>query len=350
MAKKRAIGLDIGTSAVRAAEIEFGSGRSGATLVKYEELPLPVNVIRDGEVADQQIVASALKELWAKGKFGAKDVIVGVGNQRVAVRELSLPWLPMTQLRQSLPYQVQDMLPMATDDALLDFYPTDEIDGQNGRTLDGLLVAAAKDTVAANLLAVEAAGLRPVMVDLNAFALLRGMTRGRLGSQTVALVDIGARITNVVVVEAGVPRFVRALPSGGQDVTDAVARTLGASNQDAELLKRDIGVGIAVPPEYRETAESVLHITHNLLESVRGSFSYFNSQRNRHIDVIALTGGGAKLPGLGQLLASSTRLNVQLGDPLEALEVSKAIGGRERFTGRESTMALPLGLAMGVAA
>lgn len=349
MAKKRVVGLDIGTTAVRAAEIEFGSG--GSTLVRFAEVPLPLNVIRDGEVAEQGVVAGALKQLWTAGSFASKEVIIGVGNQRVAVRELTLPWMPMSDLRKSLSYQVQDILPMATDDALLDFFPTNEFTAPEGRMLDGLLVAASKDTVAANVLAVESAGLRPVMVDLNAFAILRGMTRGQLANQTVALVDVGARITNVVISSAGIPRFVRALPSGGQDITDAVARALGVSNNDAEQIKREIGVASNVRPEYAEAAESIAHITQNVMESIRNTFSYFaSSSQGRRIERVALTGGGAGLPGLGQLLASTTSTNVILGDPLETFTVARSAGGRANFKGSESRMVLPIGLAMGVAA
>ena len=92
--------------------------------------------------------------------------------------------------------------------------------GEQGRLVQGLLVAAVRDTVTANVMAVESAGLRPTMVDLNAFALLRAMTRGDLAQRTVALVDIGARVTDVTIVAHGVPQFVRTLPSGGQDATD----------------------------------------------------------------------------------------------------------------------------------
>lgn len=349
MAKHRAIGLDIGTTAVRAAEIEFASDRG--TLVGYAEVALPLGAIRDGEVADSPAVSSALRELWSKGKFQSKEVILGIGNQRVAVRELSLPWMPMRQLRPALAYQVQDMIPMSTDDALLDFYPTDDFDGDNGRTLDGLLVAAARDTVAANVLAVESAGLRPVMVDLNAFALLRGLTHGAMRTQTVALVDIGARITNVVIVDHGVPRFVRALPHGGQEATDAVARALGVSNGDAERLKTEIGVGGRARPEHAEAAASLSHVSNNLIEAIRNTFTFFTGTQNGSaIDLVALTGGGAHLPGLGQYLASASRLSVSLGDPLAPLQVSKSLGGREQFIGHESRMALPIGLAYGVAA
>ena len=227
MGKSRVIGLDIGTTHVRAAEIEFGSdgpqGKGQPELVRYGQVVLPHGAVRDSEVAEAQTVASALRQLWAEAKFSRKDVVIGVGNQRVLVRDLDLPSMPLPQLRAALPFQVQDMIPVAVEDALLDYYPTTSTVGPNGPLVRGLLVAATKETVLANTRAVELAGLRPVMVDLNAFALARVQARGAWSEGVFAFIDIGARVTNLVIVARGVPRFVRILASGGQDVTDAVA-------------------------------------------------------------------------------------------------------------------------------
>ncbi|NUU17658.1 type IV pilus assembly protein PilM [Cellulomonas humilata] len=352
MAKTRVIGLDIGTTAVRAAQLEFGAGGKGQpSLVRYGEVALPLGAVRDGEVTDQGVVTQAIKQLWATHKFDGKDVVIGVGNQRVVVRDLALPYMPLAQLRGSLPFQVQELLPMATDEALLDFYPTGETTTEQGRMVRGLLVAAVRDTVTANVMAVESAGPRPTMVDLNAFALLRAMTRGDLGQRTVALVDIGARVTDVTIVAHGVPQFVRTLPSGGQDATDTIARQMNVSGTEAETLKRKIGVGFAVSTDLQEASDALATVTQTLIEAVRNTFVYYSSNNpGAGIDVVVLTGGGSHLPGLGQYLSSASRLPVTLGDPLASLNVAKTAGGREAFAGHESLMALPVGLAFGVAA
>ena len=355
MAKSRVIGLDIGTTAVRAAQLDFGSGgptgRNQPTLVRYGEVPLPLGAVRDGEVTDQPIVAHAIRELWARNKFESKDVVIGVGNQRVVVRELAVPAMPLPQIRASLPFQVQEMLPMATDEALLDFFPIAEGDGETGRVVHGMLVAAVRDTVSANVLAVESAGLRPTMVDLNGFALLRGMTRGDNAGRTVALVDIGARVTDVVVVAQGSPRFIRTLPHGGQDATDVLARAMNVAGPEAEALKRQIGIGFAVPPELTEAAEALSEVCRSLVEAIRNTFVYYATNNpSSTIDLVVLTGGGAHLAGLGQYLSSASRLPVVLGNPLEAVQVARTAGGREAFAGHESLMALSMGLAYGVAA
>lgn len=354
MASTRVIGLDIGTTAVRAAEMEFGSGgptgKGGATLLRFGQVPLPIGAVRDGEVVEPETVATALRQLWVQQKFSSKDVVIGVGNQRVLVRELDLPWMPLAQLKTSLPFQVQELLPMSTDEALLDYFPTSEFDGPNGRTVQGMLVAAQRDTVSSNVLAVESAGLHPTMVDLNAFALMRAVARGDLAQRIVALVDIGASVTNVVIVVHGVPRLIRTLPSGGQNVTNAVANTLGIAAAEAEMVKREIGVGFAVGPEQATVAEAITAVTRTLIEGVRNTFVYYSGNNpGAAIEMAVMTGGGSHLPGLGQYLSSAGRLPVTLGDPLAGLRMGKSMP-RAALAGFESLVALPIGLAYGVAA
>lgn len=352
MAKGGIIGLDIGTTHVRAAEVVFGSGGRGAdaqpTLVRFGAVPLPLGAVRDGEVEDLATVSTAIRQLWAEAKFPSRDVNIGVGNQRVVVRELDLPWMPLPQIRASLPFQVGELLPMSTDEALLDYFPTGEREGPSGRLVHGMLVAATRETVRANVQAVETAGLRPQMVDLNPFALMRAIVRGALVHQTVAVVDIGARVTNVVIAAKGAPEFVRMLPSGGQNVTDAVAGALGISGVEAEQIKREVGIGYAVPTEMAAAAEAVNTVVRPLIEAVRNTFVYYaGNHPGAGIDLVVLTGGGAQLPGLGQYLSSASRLAVTVGDPLSTLKLSKALQGD---LARWPSLALPIGLAYGVAA
>ena len=349
MAAPGVIGLDIGTTHVRAAEVIGGRGKQ-PSLVRYGDMPLPLGAVRDGEVEDSAAVSGALRRLWADAKFSTRDVNVGVGNQRVVVRELDLPWLPLPQLRDSLAFHVQELLPMAVDEALMDYYPTGEANEAGGRMLHGMLVAATRDTVRANVMAVEGAGLRPQMVDLNPFALLRAIVRGDLIHRTVAVVDIGARITQVVIAAGGMPQFVRMLPSGGQSVSDAIASAMGIAVQEAEGLKREVGIGFAVAPDLAGAAEAINGVVRPLIEAVRNTFVYYGGNHpGAGIDVVVLTGGGAHLPGLGQYLASASRLPVTVGDPLASMKVAKSIR-TDQLTRQPSMMAMPIGLAYGVPA
>lgn len=354
MAVTHVIGLDIGSTTVRAAELEFGKNartQAGApTVIRIGQVPLPLGAVRDGEVVQPETVSSALRRLWSESKFQTKDVVIGVGNQRVIVREMELPWMPLAEIKKSLPYQVSDSLPMSVDDALLDYHAVAAVDTPQGRMVHGLLVAAQRDTVTSNVLAVEGAGLRPSMVDLNGFALLRALARGDFARANVAFVDIGASVTTVVVATHGSPRLVRYLPVGGHSVTSAVAAAMSISAPDAEVVKREVGVGYGVPQERQHVAEAVSGVVRGLVEGIRNTFVYFQGNNpGQGIDVIVLTGGGSQLPGLGQYLSSASRLPVTTGDALAGLKTARTFE-RGSINGNESSFALSIGLAYGVAA
>jgi type IV pilus assembly protein PilM len=353
VSRTRVIGLDIGTTAVRAAEVDVsrkGAARGKVTVTKFGQVPLPLGAVRDGEVAEPQTVATAIRQLWRDFKFGSREVVLGVGNQRVMVRDLTMPAMPMDQLRSSLPFQVQDMLPVAVDDVILDFYPTTSHEAPSGTMVNGLLVAATKDTVHANAAAAETAGLRPLMVDLTGFALARYHAFNDEGGQVTALVDIGARVTVVVIMAYGVPRLVRILPNGGQDATDALTNELGVSASEAEDLKRRIGVGMAVPPELRGPADTVNRATQMLVEAIRNTLVYYaGNNPGAGVDVIVLSGGGSRLNGFGQFLSNAARTMVTYG-VVPQVSGSSGLQSGDRLSEVAHALPIAVGLALGEAA
>ncbi len=245
MAKGR-IGLDIGSTAVRAAELDGGDP---PTVVKAAQVPLPGGAVENGEVKDPTLVTQALRELWERGGFKARRVFMGVGNQRVVVREIALPYLPDKELRASLGFQVQEFIPMAVDEAVLDYDPIGEFEQDDRRMLRMLLVAAQRQMVDISISAATAAKLEPVGLDLVPFALVRAVGTTGVGMDLEeegdeAIIDIGAHVTNIVVHARGTVRFVRILPSGGRDVTLAIMRGIGVADEVAERLKRGEAVNL----------------------------------------------------------------------------------------------------------
>lgn len=350
MSKKQVIGLDIGNTAVRASEVLTRPG-GAVELVRYDEEPLPASAVRDGEIVDQSAVVGALRTMWARTKFGSKDVVIGVGSQHVAVRPLQLPRQPLAELHESLPFQVQESLPMAVEDAVLGYLPTAETITPEGAMFDGMLVAASRMSVMATVQAVEAAGLRPVQVDLAGFAVLRSLARGMLSEGTTAFVDLGARQTTIVVSTDGAPRFVRTLPTGVQDLTDTFARASGMPLQDATLVMSTRGLTVMDEPEHHAARGPLGEAIRALVDGIRNSIGFY-AQTNREAPVttVVLAGGGASVRGLGQTVATETRTRTVLGNPLEGITVSAHGHGAEQVRGRESTMGVSLGLGMGSAA
>ena len=346
------MGLDIGTSGVRAAELTMGKGK--ATLERFGQVALPLGAVRDGEVVDVDVVAAAIKQLWAQAKFSAKKVVVGVANQKVVVRQVDLPWLPMKELRQSLAFQVQDYIPMPVEDAILDFHPLEEFTSDAGaRMLRVLLVAAARDMVGSALEAVEKAGLQPTMVDLTSFAILRTQvtSSGGFEVESEALIDIGASVTNIVVHQGGVPRFVRILLMGGGDITEAISERLGVSGDQAESVKQTKGLAVAAGGAEPHPADRAIESTGGaFVEEVRGSLAFYLAQPgSARIGRVVLSGGGSRLGGLVERLTAATRLPVEVARPLSVMSIGKTGLTEEQLAYVEPMVTVPVGLALGVA-
>ncbi len=349
---KPVIGLDIGTTAVRAAEVAYP--KDGATLVRFAQVGLPPTAAPDGEVHDVEAVASAVRQALKDGGFRSKQCAVGVANQKVVVRQVDLPWMDEAELRTSIQFQVQEFIPIPVEDAILDFQILEESAGEGGeRRMQVLLVAAQRGMVDALVRAVTAAGLDPSVVDLAPFAALRSVTPEvapiLAGRESEALIDVGGGVTNIVLHEQGVPKFVRILPMGGADITEALVTTLGIPVEDAESVKSRIGLAPEAGATVAEGAATIIEQRASaFIEEVRGSIDYYLAQPNAaQITRVAVTGGGARLPNLRYRLEAALHLPVSEADPLLRVRPGKAFGP-EDSAAVSSVGAVAVGLGLGV--
>ena len=272
----------------------------------------------------------------------------------MVVRQVDLPWMPVEELRKSLAFQVQDYIPMPVEQAILDFHPLEELHNESGgRMLRVLLVAAARDMVDSAVEAIQRAGLEPTMVDLNSFAVLRSLCQpSALGEvQAEALVDVGASVTNIVVHQGGVPRFVRILLMGGADITDAVAERLGVPAEQAESVKQATGlVTVAAMADAQPATRAIEQSGAAFIEEVRSSLDYYLAQPGAaRVGKVVLSGGGSRLGGLAERLSAATRLPVDMARPMSLLKLGKTGLTDEQLAYVEPMVTVPVGLAMGVA-
>ena len=340
------VGIDIGTAGLRAVEVS-DAGKGSPTLVRYHEVGLPEGAVNRGEVVEPNTVAAAIKSLWSAGGFKSKNVVLGMGNHRVLARDLTVPKMSIKRIRESLPFQVQDMLSVPVADALLDFYPISETEGENGPEINGLLIAAIKEAVQSNVRAVQLAGLNPVEVDLIPFALSRVIYRGAKSEDAVVQIDVGVATTTVVVTRAGVPQFVRLIPAGGGDLTQALVLRLGITAEQAEALKRTQGLHSASVTDYQMADTIISEVTTELLTSLRNTVNYFvNTRQNLPVTRIVLTGGGAQLNGFAKALGEMTRMPVFSADPSAAVALGKGVTAQALQQSR-GAFSVALGLALG---
>jgi type IV pilus assembly protein PilM len=325
-----AIGLDIGTDAVRAAVVE--TGKDIPVLRRFGEMPLPEGATDAGDIVDAGAVAESVAALWKQLRLPRKKVVAGIANQRVIVRQIEVPALEGSEMAEALPYLAQDALPIPVEEAALDYVPVEEFSSQAGEPMLGVLVVAApRDTVDAVLDVAERAGITLMAIDLQAFALVRGALGADLllgvgGSQ--ALVDIGGSITQIAVVRDGITRFVRILPTGGRQFTEALASGLSIDPAEADDLKREVGVTPEGAPHGDDRASQAAEIltttADSLIDEVRGSISYYLGQVGEQaLDRLLVAGNGARLPHLANRLGRSLGVAVEPARTLDHVNVGR---------------------------
>lgn len=351
------VGLDVGTSGIRAVQVK-ADRRSGAfEIVKAASVELPRGAIRNGTVADEKAVVKALRDLWKRGRFSTRRVAVGIADSGVLTRQVDLPWMPPADFRTALRYQVADALPVDVGTVELDYHLLAEIQrtDERGQTADMnriLIVAANRDAIEREAAVLRKARLEPVAVDSSAFALIRAACGGHLPTDgdTHAIADVGADQLSVVIHQAGQPRFLRTIANlGGETATDAVADRLGIDPDVAEQLKRDTGLNGPAPivapiaessvfggpaletapaldPRAAATVDVLSPWATTIISEIRNSIDYYQaSSPGTPVQSLTLVGRSAELDGLVERIATQIPVTVRTMDPLIGLTASRRV-------------------------
>ena len=344
------VGLDIGASAVRVAQVS--GGRGGPALQSFAQVAIPQGAVVDGEIRDPGPVSEAIAQLWKRAKLKTKRAVIGVSNQRVVVRQVDLPYLEEQEFRSSLRFQAADYIPMSVEDAQLDFIVIDDYtSASQEHMMRVLLIAAATDMVDGFVSAAAAGGVEATGVDLTPFAIARAASASARGESGVAgseaVVDVGAATTNILIHHNGEPRFVRILLVGGDDATTALSEELSISFEEAEAVKLDLGRGVG-PEQGRSLLASQVA---GLVDEIRGSLDYYLSQEDSEpVSSILITGGGSLTSGLTERLEQTLKTSVQVARPLSQLNTSRSGLTDEQLAQVEPVAAAAVGLALGAIA
>jgi type IV pilus assembly protein PilM len=341
---QQVVGLDIGTSAVRAAELEFGSG--APKLVAFGQVGLPPGAIVEGEVKDIPAVADAIRRLWHNGRFASDAVVVGIAGLRVITRELDLPWVPDGEVDSAVHFQSEEVIPFPADKTILSTQLLGDNTAEDGTKTRRVLVAAAhRELVDGVVAAVEEAGLNVEGVDLVSSALVRALVDSDQPSEEPeAIVSVGAGLTVVVVHQEGRPQFVRTVGMGGSEATAAIAAALDLPQADAEAIKLRLGDGSAQAQAAEYAVQSTIQA---LVGEIRSSVQYFASLQGRAPIVrVLITGGGSLLRGFIPQLQAQVRIPVQAVSPLSRLNVSALDLSPEQAAAIDPVLAAPIGLGL----
>jgi type IV pilus assembly protein PilM len=356
-----AVGLDLDRGALKAVQVSSGPG--GVVLQHVGYRRLPGGAIVDGEVSDEELLASELREFWATHSFKGRNVYLGVANGRVVVRVIELPRMDEEDLRGAINFEAQEHIPMPLEEAVLDFVvlgPQAE-----GSDLDRiLLVAAGREMITRFSSAVRAAGLRPVGVDVKALSLVRSTLPRTLWedeTRAALLLDVGSDATSLCISQGGSPVLTRFVPGGSGRLVEGIADAADLPVEEAErqLLNPRLRIGPgadgdvagvdddfdpALMYDVRRGLEDAVAL---LAEDVQRSVEYHYGQPGaREVGSVYVTGEGALVRGMDAHLGQLLGIEAHRGAPLARLSANRSNVGDEQLRLMEPVLAVPLGLAL----
>lgn len=322
--KKLLVGLDIGSSAVKVCELQaVGKGvNQRYRLQKLGVVPVPHDAIVDGDIMDSNAVASAIRQVLAEQKIKAKDVAVSVSGQQVMVKKVTFPLMSPAELAESVRWEAESFFPagQGLDSYALDFAVLEERPGDGN--MDVVLVACRKDKLESYAACVAQAGAKPILVDVDVFALQNAFeinSAPGARDEVVALVNMGGSFTNMTMLVGNRSVFWRDIAWGGHRFTDKLMEDWGVSRDGAELLKR------GVPAEGRSPEEvepSLNAISDAFADELSRTIDFFRSSfKVDRLDRIFLSGGGAKVAGLTDVLGDRLRVSVDRLNPFQLIEL-----------------------------
>lgn len=344
---KIGVGLDIGTSSVKIVELERGKK---ITVSRFGIWPLPDGALNGGVVANGVAVGAAIKELLRLLKVRQKNVIVAIAGQAVIVRHIKMPYMSREEAANAIRWEAERYIPFSIEEVDLDFQVIEADQEQN--EIEVMLVCAHKDILNSHLLTLREAGLQPLAVDLQPFALMRALgLESPKDDGNVALVDIGAGTTDLTVLKAGIPRFTRIIPIAGNHLTNSIRNQLGLDYETAEKAKIADGdaffnFGNSAPEtrEYKVNYALQAGLKELGLE-LRRSLDYYKlQQRDDEVKNVQISGGGSKLKNLIPFLQNELGLptrNVACDEALDCPEKTKA-----EFNDAFPVLTVAIGLAL----
>ena len=332
--KKSLLGLDVGSSSVKAVELT----RSGQGLV--------ITGMGKAEIEGPEGIGDAINRAIKEGGIKTKRVCSSVSGRSVIHRQVPMMTIPDAELKQAMEYEADKYIPFDVSEVQLDAQRLKEGEGDAGGAPAGqmkvLLVAAKKTLIEEHIHLLQSVGLSPTVVDVDFLALgnafeLRNLMLGINDAEVRALVDIGASKTDINIMRGNASFFQREIFMAGNDLTEAVAKRFGEDPKDVEKMKKDPGGAL------ESMQDAMLPVLEDIGSEIRLSFDYHENQYDQEVKEVYISGGSVLFPGIDTMLTQIFNLPIKVWDPTEGLEITSFNPGG--MGGANSDMAIALGLA-----
>lgn len=323
---KNLVGLDIGSSAVKAIELKPAGKGFRVAAIGVE--PVPPDSIVDGAIIDSAAVSDAVRRLFEGRAFRGRDVAASLSGNSVIVKKITLPVMTAQELAESIYWEAEQYIPFDIQDVNLDYEVLDPGTPGTQGNMEVLLVAAKKDKIADYTGVITQAGRSPVLVDVDAFALQNAFEAnyGFDESTTTVLLNAGASATNINILTGAQSVFTRDVSMGGNAFTEAVQKELGLPFETAEQLKRGQDVAGAT---YEDARPVLRAMTDNVLLEIEKTFDFYKATAaNDRLDRIVLSGGASRVEGFAEALQDRFGTPVERFDPFRQIPIDpKALNG-----------------------
>lgn len=340
---KSMVGVDIGSSSVKAVELQGKNGDFQLVSLGYEGLE--PDAVVDGQIMELNSVSNAIANIFNEHKIKTTKVAAGVNGHSVIVKNIVVPQMTRDELQESFAWHAEEHIPFDISDVNLDYHVT----GSSEDAINVLLAACKRDKIANLKQTIQLAGKQPVVIDVDAFALQNcyELNYDPQPGQVVALLNIGASTTNINILNGSRSVFTRDASFGGNQYTSLLQKELGLTFDQAEQVKR--GMPLPEGVEQREIEPILDTVSDILALEIQKTMDFYRAtveDSESAVERILVSGGGSKLRGLADFLAKQFEVPVEIFDPFRKIRVDSRGFDPEYMREIVPEMAIAVGLAL----
>lgn len=341
--KNNLVGLDIGSSSVKAVELQGKAGN--LTLVHLGQESLQPDTVVDGQIMELNTVSNTIASVFGAHQIKTERVAAGVSGSSVIVKNIIVPPMTKEELEESIDWHAEEHIPFDIADVSLDY----QIVGSTSDSLHVLMAACKRDSVANIKQTIQLAGKLPVVIDVDAFALQNcyEVNYEPTADQIVALLNVGASTMNINILQGTRSVFTRDVSMGGNQYTALLQKELGLTFEQAEMVK--CGGRLPDEPEPRDISTVLESVSDMLALEIQKTFDFYRATSEdgeATVQKILISGGGSKLPGLSDFLAKRFEMVVEHFNPFRRIKVDERRFDPELMRTVVPELAVAVGLAL----
>jgi type IV pilus assembly protein PilM len=342
--RKNLVGLDVGSSSVKAVELQGKSGNLNLVSLGVENLH--ADAIVDGQIMELNDVSAAISNIFTANNIATERVAAGVGGSNVIVKNIFVPQMSEAELEESIEWHAEEHIPFEITDVALDY----QVVGSSPESLQVLMAACKRDRVANLKQAIQLAGKQPMVIDVDAFAIQNcyEVNYEPQAGDIVALLNIGASTMNINIIQGTHSVFTRDVSVGGNQYTTVLQKEFGLTFEQAEEAKRTWILPEQMPNH--DLALVLEPVTEMLTLEIGKTFDFYRAtadeNTNATVGKILVSGGGSKVRGLAESLAARFEIPVEMFNPFRKIKVDAHRFDPDLVRDFVPEMAVAVGLAL----